>query len=85
MAQSAMASPQRFTVKNEPMITVKINSEIEQIPKETTLSKLIVLKNIATRGIAIAVNQKVISRSKWEIFQLQENDTILIIKATQGG
>ncbi|QAR30910.1 sulfur carrier protein ThiS [Ornithobacterium rhinotracheale] len=67
------------------MITVKINSEIEQIPKETTLSKLVVLKSIATRGIAIAVNQKVISRSKWEIFQLQENDTILIIKATQGG
>ncbi|AFL98436.1 sulfur carrier protein ThiS [Ornithobacterium rhinotracheale] len=67
------------------MITVKINSEIEQIPKETTLSKLVVLKNIATRGIAIAVNQKVISRSKWEMFQLQENDTILIIKATQGG
>ncbi|MGQ1929248.1 sulfur carrier protein ThiS [Ornithobacterium rhinotracheale] len=67
------------------MITVKINSEIEQIPKEITLSKLVVLKNIATRGIAIAVNQKVISRSKWEMFQLQENDTILIIKATQGG
>ncbi|MGQ1944026.1 sulfur carrier protein ThiS [Ornithobacterium rhinotracheale] len=67
------------------MITVKINSEIEQIPKETTLSKLVVLKNITTRGIAIAVNQKVISRSKWEMFQLQENDTILIIKATQGG
>lgn len=67
------------------MITVNINSQSEQIPKETNLSQLVALKNITTRGIAIAVNQKVISRSKWEAYQLKENDNILIIKATQGG
>ncbi|MBV7441341.1 sulfur carrier protein ThiS [Weeksellaceae bacterium TAE3-ERU29] len=67
------------------MITVNINSQSEQIPKETNLLQLVALKNITTRGIAIAVNQKVISRSKWETYQLKENDNILIIKATQGG
>lgn len=67
------------------MITVNINSQSEQIPKETDLSQLVALKNITTRGIAIAVNQKVINRSKWETYQLKENDNILIIKATQGG
>ena len=67
------------------MITVNINSQSEQIPKETNLSQLITLKNITTRGIAIAVNKKVVSRSKWETYQLKENDNILIIKATQGG
>ncbi|AFR36181.1 hypothetical protein B739_1589 [Riemerella anatipestifer RA-CH-1] len=47
--------------------------------------QLVTLKNIATRGIAIAVNQKVITRSKWEECTLKDGDTILIIKATQGG
>jgi sulfur carrier protein len=36
-------------------------------------------------GIAIAVNEQVISRRKWDEFIVQENDKILIIKATQGG
>ena len=36
-------------------------------------------------GIAIAVNDQVITRGNWEQFQLNENDKITIIKATQGG
>lgn len=67
------------------MIMIKINSKTEEIPKETSLLQLVALKNIATRGIAIAINQQVINRSNWGAYQLKENDNILIIKATQGG
>ena len=38
-----------------------------------------------SKGIAIAVNQTVISKSEWSKTQLKENDNIAIIKATQGG
>ncbi|MCT7905150.1 MAG: sulfur carrier protein ThiS [Candidatus Ornithobacterium hominis] len=64
---------------------IKINSKTEEIPKETSLLQLVALKNITTRGIAIAINQQVINRSNWGAYQLKENDNILIIKATQGG
>lgn len=36
-------------------------------------------------GIAVAVNEEVIAKENWKDQELQENDRILIIKATQGG
>lgn len=36
-------------------------------------------------GIAVAVNQTVISKNKWNTFSLSPSDAILIITATQGG
>lgn len=36
-------------------------------------------------GIAVAVNNKVVPKSEWGIYLLKENDTVLIIKASQGG
>jgi len=41
--------------------------------------------NIPKSGIAIAVNEVVISKTKWSHYTLKENDKILIITATQGG
>ena len=43
------------------------------------------LQMSSTNGIALAVNERVISKSDWEKFELKENDKILLIKATQGG
>ncbi len=37
------------------------------------------------KGLAIAVNNAVVPRANWESFLLNENDTITIIRATQGG
>ena len=37
------------------------------------------------KGIAVAVNNSVISKSDWENYIVKPNDNILIIKATQGG
>lgn len=37
------------------------------------------------KGIAVAVNQSIVSKSDWFSLQLQEGDRVLLIKATQGG
>jgi sulfur carrier protein len=37
------------------------------------------------KGIAIAVNESVVSRSQWHIYQLQDGDRIEIVRAVQGG
>ncbi len=37
------------------------------------------------KGLAVAVNNIVVPRTTWDAFQLKENDTITIIRATQGG
>jgi sulfur carrier protein len=37
------------------------------------------------RGIAIAINDAVISKSRWNEQELQDGDRIEIVRATQGG
>ncbi len=54
--------------------------------KVVSLIDMLALKSMTDqKGIAIAVNQQVVSRSQWADFKLKENDEVLIIKATQGG
>ncbi|WP_316826456.1 sulfur carrier protein ThiS [Pedobacter miscanthi] len=38
-----------------------------------------------TNGLAIAVNQTIISKSAWPTHALHPGDQIILIKATQGG
>lgn len=51
----------------------------------TTLSQLISELEIATAGIAVAVNRKIIPRQLWEQTLLSDGDSIVIIKAVYGG
>ena len=66
-----------------------MNLLINSVPKQFSgknISELVKTLNMSnTNGIALAVNEKVISKPDWEKFQLNDNDKILIIKATQGG
>lgn len=38
-----------------------------------------------SKGIAVALNETVVPKNEWIDIQLQNNDQIIIIKATQGG
>lgn len=38
-----------------------------------------------TKGIAIAVNNTVVPKNNWNNYELKNNDSITIIRATQGG
>jgi len=37
------------------------------------------------KGIAVAVNQAIITRQKWDYFQLSENDQVTLFQAIAGG
>lgn len=60
------------------------NKEVEMIPA-STLTQLVTQLELPVQGIAIAVNNKMIPRTEWEKFPLQENDNLVIIKAACGG
>ena len=67
-------------------MNVTINKEPKKIGADSRLLQLLKdIKLTNQNGIAIAVNNQVITKSDWEQFQLKENDKITIIKATQGG
>ncbi|WP_452601314.1 sulfur carrier protein ThiS [Pontimicrobium sp. MEBiC06410] len=67
------------------MITVNINQKQHQVVKNTSLKTLLTQLDITSTGIAVAINNTIISQDDWDIQKLQQNDTILIITATQGG
>lgn len=65
---------------------VSINNKIQEIKDNSKLSQLLLKLNlIEQKGIAIAINNRVITRSAWNATTLNQNDKITIIKATQGG
>ena len=51
----------------------------------THLSHFIQEQNLPTTGIAVAVNNRMITRAEWDSFALNDGDNILIIKAVCGG
>jgi len=67
-------------------LNITINKDPKIIGTDSGLLQLLKdIKLIDQQGVAIAVNDQVITKSNWEQFQLKENDKITIIKATQGG
>ena len=51
----------------------------------THLSHFIQEQNLPTTGIAVAVNTRMIPRTEWDSYVLNEGDNVLIIKAVCGG
>ncbi|MDM1367733.1 sulfur carrier protein ThiS [Myroides marinus] len=66
---------------------LKINNQLVQFDSDTLSiqSMLDIYHPNKQKGIAIAVNQCVISKHSWETHILSATDDILIITATQGG
>lgn len=67
------------------MITVMVNESQIEVDEKTNIHQLLKKTNTSLNGIAVAINDSIVSNSKWETMFLNQNDNILIIKATQGG
>lgn len=61
------------------------NSPLELPLHDATLGWLIEWKGVAAGGMAVAVNNKLVVRSKWDTFQLHEGDNVVVISAAFGG
>jgi len=68
------------------MINVIVNNEEQQIEQNANIISLLSSNEITEfAGLAVAVNQNVITKSNWEQHQLKQGDKITIISATAGG
>lgn len=67
-------------------MNISFNSEVQEIPEQSSLFTLLEDRQLQnSKGIAVAVNGNVIPRAQWLDTSLQNNDSILVIKAAQGG
>ncbi len=61
-------------------------NDISENTNSLTLEKLLLDKNLADKtGIAVAINDFVILKTKWAETPIKENDKILVITASAGG
>ncbi|WP_062270264.1 sulfur carrier protein ThiS [Endozoicomonas arenosclerae] len=65
----------QFFVNDQPL-----SSEIP-----LTLTQMLEQINQAEKGVALAVNKQIVSRSQWPQKKVEEGDRITLIKATAGG
>jgi len=61
------------------------NNQKLDIDDQSTLFSFVSEQIEDTNGLAVAINDEIISKAAWKNTTLNNNDKILIIKATQGG
>ena len=66
-------------------MTITVNEKEYQFNEVRFLVDVLSELDISQNGIAVAVNQEIIPRTNWSSEKINNNDKILIIKATQGG
>ncbi|MDF2450261.1 MAG: thiamine biosynthesis protein ThiS [Bacteroidota bacterium] len=65
---------------------ITLNDKLHSVKENSSLYDLVCIHvGEKQKGIAVAVNDAVIPKTSWESYIVRANDTILIIKATQGG
>ena len=65
---------------------VYVHDEVLETKEKIHISELLESKGISNlNGIALAINDVVISKAYWHTTLLKEQDRILIIQASQGG
>lgn len=66
---------------------LEINGETRQFDSDpqTVAGLLELLELAADRGMAVAVNDEVIPRGRWQQQSVDDGDRVEIIRATQGG
>jgi sulfur carrier protein len=80
------AASLRIPVKIEVMIEVFVNGEIRKVQSPTVVNELLADLQLDDRkGIAVAVNEEVLTRSQWQEILLKPFDKVVIIKAVAGG
>lgn len=64
---------------------IKVNDETVELKDGSTVQDLAVEKQLPEKGIAIAVNNDMVTRSEWQNRVLNEGDDVIIIRAVCGG
>lgn len=63
-----------------------INNQKKEFSEQLSIAQLVQsLQLQSSRGLALAVNDHVVTKSEWETYSLNELDKVTIIRATQGG
>ncbi|MBD5204103.1 MAG: sulfur carrier protein ThiS [Bacteroidales bacterium] len=65
---------------------ISVNNKKEILPSSVhTVSDYVSHSGLPTKAMAVAVNNKVIPRIKWDLTKLEDGDNLTVINAAFGG
>jgi sulfur carrier protein len=64
---------------------VSVNGEGRELAAGTTLNALVAELTAAPSGVAAALNETVVPRSRWAATRLGDGDRVEVLTAVQGG
>lgn len=64
---------------------IELNKKEIEVGENSTLNDLVIDMNIPQKGVAIAINNRVIGKDNWHTTILNGGDKVTIIKAVCGG
>ncbi len=64
---------------------IQVNNKETELPADATVGLLAARLDLPGKGTAIAVNNRLVPRTGWDTHVLNENDSVVIIKAACGG
>ena len=86
LAENIPTEPDAFNQDEGKSMKIYVNDTVIDAPVNSSLFCVLEKQGLTAKsGIAVAVNQSVISKSNWATTTLEESSKILIIQATQGG
>ncbi|MFG2608264.1 sulfur carrier protein ThiS [Streptomyces sp. NPDC048514] len=68
-----------------PSVTISVNGERRDVAPGTPLDSLVETLTAAPSGVAAAVNETVVPRTRWAATALTEGDRVEVLTAVQGG
>ncbi|GAA2879890.1 sulfur carrier protein ThiS [Streptosporangium fragile] len=64
---------------------VTINGTAHELPDGATVAQAVRILTANRSGVAVAVNDEVVSRGAWDSTALAEDDRVEVLTAVQGG
>jgi sulfur carrier protein len=66
-------------------VTVVVNGEPRELHQGTTVADVVSQLDRGPQGIAVAVNEEVVPRTRWPATTLHERDRVEVLTASAGG
>ena len=67
------------------MTAITVNGDVEDVDDGTTVADLVARHRDSPRGVAVARNEEVVPRSRWDATVAADGDRFEILTAAQGG
>ncbi|MFI3269002.1 MAG: sulfur carrier protein ThiS [Rikenellaceae bacterium] len=64
---------------------ISLNNAAVKLEDGATITALLAAQSIAETGVAVALNNRIVTRVEWATTEISDGDKVTVIQATYGG